>query len=178
MGEAESPDRTPDLQGGARREELLTPTLQDYRRPADAQYGRPWQLQSQMWVAFFGGILPATVIAYLNGRRLGISPARRRWMLVVGAAGLLATVALSYAAAAPSAASTGPRSSQWARFGGRAVAMIGFLIFYQLQKSADRVYQFNDDAEYASLWVPGILTTLGVGLLQYGAVYFILRLLL
>jgi hypothetical protein len=42
---------------------LLQPSLQD-REP---DYGDPpWRLESQVWVAFFGGVEALTIIAWLN----------------------------------------------------------------------------------------------------------------
>ena len=55
---------------------------------------RPWRLMSQTYVAFFGGVIASTVIAFLNARRLGVEAARRRLILLVGAGGLVAVIAV------------------------------------------------------------------------------------
>ena len=51
---------------------LLRPSLQDAHLPGTHGPRRPWRVGSQFFVAFFGGILPGALIAYLNGRRLGL----------------------------------------------------------------------------------------------------------
>jgi hypothetical protein len=49
-------------------DKLLRPTLQDQRRTG----ARPWRVESQVYVGFFGGPLAIGAIAFLNSHRLGV----------------------------------------------------------------------------------------------------------
>lgn len=165
-------------QSAGDRDDLFSPTLQGRvgRRTGE----KPWRLQSQFWVAFFGGALAATVIAYLNGTRLGLSERRRRAILLTGAAGLLATVALSLILGSGDVGAAADRSAQSAvRLGGRVIAVIAYLVFYRLQKAADHTYSFysQEEDEYASLWKPGLAAVFGLGIVQGAGVLAVVAVL-
>ena len=155
---------TPDTGGN---DDLLSPTLQTY--PGRRTSKTPWRLQSQFWVAFFGGILPIAVIAYLNAQRLDVPPRRRQLILLTGAVGLVGTVAFSYLLGAGEFGNMTDRSMQrTVRIGSRVIAVVAYLVFYGLQRAADRSYYFysQDDKEYGSLWKPGLAAVFGLGLVQ------------
>ena len=134
---------------GSGAEALLSPTLQGAVRRSAAG-ARPWAPGGQPWVAFFGGVAPVTAIAYLNGKRLGLSPGRLRAMLLIGGLGLIAVVALTFLAVQDA-------SSLWAgnlravRLSKRVAAVVVALILYQVQKPADRAYHLYGGGEYDCL---------------------------
>jgi len=69
---------------------FLTPSLQGYQNQAlSLPLKKPWRLNSQFWIAFFGGVLPLMVIAYLNGKRLHLSGKHLRLIIVVGIVALV-----------------------------------------------------------------------------------------
>ncbi len=137
---------------------------------ARAPQKKPWRLEPQIFVAFFGGTLALTVIAYLNSRRLGMDARKSNLILALG----LAVTALIIVAAplVVDALSAGDEDSRqrmrYFRLGARAVSLLLFGIVYQIQKSADRLYQFNQNLEqpYGSLWIPGLIAVIGLGFVQ------------
>ena len=79
------------------RGDIFRPSLQGHDSVGRLPQERPWRLYSQFFVAFFGGVLAVTAIAYLNGKRLGLSDARLRVIIVLGVLTLLISLAaLSY----------------------------------------------------------------------------------
>jgi hypothetical protein len=52
----------------------------------------------------------------------------------------------------------------------RAVGLLSFVPMYFLQREPDRVYHFyrQDPDQYASLWIPGILAVVVLGMVQAG----------
>lgn len=161
---------------GSRSDDLLTPSLQSYGATAAATREPPWRLRSQIWVAFFGGVLPYAVIAYMNGQRLGLPANRLRQILWLGAVGFVATVAVTYLLTSGGFLPE-VRTTTTVRLGSRAVALLAFLAGYRLQKSADRIYQFDGTEAYASLWKMGLIVTLGLGFVQNIVVYALVALL-
>jgi predicted permease len=140
-----------------RDDELFEPTLAEYRETGE----RPWRLGSQFYVAFFGGVVAVTAIAWLNAKRLGLDD-RRRWLiLLVGAVGLAATIGV------PLIRDEGADAAF--RLTSRVIAVLAFGGMYLLQRSADRVHSaFARDEEqaYASLWVPGLIAVIVGGVAQ------------
>ncbi|HEX6161223.1 MAG TPA: hypothetical protein VF111_13705 [Thermoanaerobaculia bacterium] len=132
-------------------DDLLQPTVQEEARPRGPL---PWRLQSQFWVAFFGGAFAVTVIALLNAMRLDVDRTKR-WLIVVAGLvgmGLTAVVFLLTEHASQS------------RIGARVVGVVLFLVLRPLQKGADDHHQVFRGGDYASLWGPGIAATIaGVG---------------
>lgn len=126
---------------------------------------RPWRLMSQTYVAFFGGVLASTAVAYLNAGRLGVDAARRRLILLAGLIGLLVVIGvfvLLY---------DGSGDTSGLRVGIRVVAVLCCLVQLRLQRPMDRAFQLRG-ADYGSLWAVGIAATIG------GAIAEILILLL
>ncbi len=144
---------------------LLEPTLQGHTRRVTPAEQRPWALTSQFWVAFFGGVLASTVITYLNGKRLGLPRARLQQIVLVGCVGLVATIAVGYMLTDTDVLSFRTEVLRGVRLSNRIIALVAYLIFYQLQKTADRAYHFYG-GDYDSLWKPGIAVVAVCGLLQ------------
>ncbi|MGZ0146104.1 hypothetical protein ACXJJ3_03440 [Kribbella sp. WER1] len=115
---------------------------------------RPWRLMSQTYVAFFGGVLASTVVAYLNAGRLGVDVAKRRLILLSGVVGLLVVVAVFLLLYADSGVTSG------LRVGIRVVAVVCCMAQIRLQRPMDRAFQLRG-AEYGSLWGVGIAATIG-----------------
>lgn len=139
-------------------DELLRPTI-----GADVDMSvRPWRLMSQTYVAFFGGVIAVTVIAFLNARRLGVAPDKRRLILVVGAVSLVvAGVVITLLTNGDGATSSGLRVAI------RVVAVACCLIQLRIQRPMDRAFQLRG-TDYGSLWGPGIAAVIGCGLLEAG----------
>lgn len=147
--------------------ELLTPTLQNHVPFIERDSGdKPWELDGQLWIAFFGGVLPVTVIAYLNSRRLLI-PFTQGWKII--AAGVIGFCAAVFLAALPRfvvlpaflTSSSLPLTAA-----GRLVALLVYLYQRRLQTSALRVYRWYRHSDLASLLGPGLLAIIFLGLLQ------------
>jgi hypothetical protein len=126
--------------------DLFEPALTGYRRPPY----RPWRLQSQVYVAFFGGPLAIGAIAVGNAFKLGMA---RSAELAIAAAALLAEATLVLLVAL-------------ADVGGFSFGVIAGLAAYGpaylLQRSPDRVYLFHsrDDEPYDGLLGPGLLAVI------------------
>ena len=139
---------------------LRSPTLQGHGRQL-ASGERPWRIESQFWVAFFGGPLAASAIAFLNCRRLGVAERSRRWVVAVAVAGLGAAVLFAVGLVAADVGSG-------ARLGNQAAGVLAYLPLLRLQKPADRVYRFysekSDEEAYSSLWGPGLAAVFALGL--------------
>jgi hypothetical protein len=144
-------------------DDLFAPALAGRRRRVLEQGERPWRLSSQFYVAFFGGALAVTAIAWLNARRLGVERTKLRLIPLVGLAGLAATVAVVEIFGGGEVG-----SSQ--RILARVVALATGGVLYGLQVSADRVYhsyaEGDEDAIYDSLWRLGLAATFGLGIVQ------------
>lgn len=149
-----------------RTDDLLRPSLQDVRSPPAG--GRPWRLSSQFYVAFFGGALAVTALAWLNAARLGATRETNRWILVTGTVGVLVSIVVSYIF-------FGNDYGSAARLAYRVVGVVTSLVLYRLQRSADRVYQFrtpeSDDEQYDRMLAPGLVAILAGGVVQLAIVF-------
>jgi hypothetical protein len=128
-------------------DELLRPALTGYRRTGY----KPWRLQSQIYVGFFGGALAVGAIAFANAVMLGMSVRAR---VAIVALALAAEAALLVAAAAITRDAT-----VLVRFGIPVAGVIAYGGAFLIQRSADRVYQFHTDEEepYESLFGAGLV---------------------
>lgn len=115
---------------------------------------RPWRLMSQTYVAFFGGVIASTAIAFLNSGRLGVDAAKRRLILLTGLVGLIAVVAMFVLLDDEADVTSGLRVSS------RVVAVLCFLVQLRIQRPMDRAFQLRG-TEYGSLWRVGIAVTIG-----------------
>jgi hypothetical protein len=112
---------------------LLTPTLEGYV-PRDATAARPWRLGSQVYVAFFGGILAVTAIAYLNALRLRAPAGVRAGIVAIGALGLAVLLVVAAVVFGGGSAPDGARP---------ALTLVGVAAYgglYLVQRPWDRVY--------------------------------------
>ena len=147
-------------------DDLLQPTLQGYRAPGSGGGPPPWPLVSQFYVAFFGGPIAATWIAWWNSGRLDLPSRRRLAMLALGivatGAGLAALAAGGYFAAGADR-----EHKSLVRIGSRAFALALCGVFYAMQKSHDRLYQANaGTVGYSRLLGPGLLIVIVSGLVS------------
>lgn len=158
--------------GGERseRDELLKPTVD----PADVgAEERPWDPKPQVYVAFFGGVLAVTGIAYLNAQRLRL-PERTRQLILLGGFGGLIAVIVATMALVPDDA-TWVEGSRTGRLASRGIAVLLSLGLQQLQVPAARVWQLRGD-EFESLWKPGLVACAVGGILQALILFAVLRL--
>lgn len=131
-------------------DELLRPTI---GAGVDMSV-RPWRLMSQTYVAFFGGVIASTVIAFLNARRLGVDAAKQRLILLTGLAGLIAVVVVFVLVDGDEDVTSGLRISS------RVIAVLCCLVQFRLQRPMDRAFQLRG-TDYGKLWGPGIAVTIG-----------------
>jgi len=131
-------------------DELLRPTI---GTPVDLSV-RPWRLMSQTYVAFFGGVIASTVIAFLNARRLGVDAVKRRLILLTGLFGLVAVGAVFVLLDGDDDMTSG------IRVGTRVVAVLCCLVQLRLQRPMDRAFQLRG-TDYGSLWGAGIAAAVG-----------------
>lgn len=140
-------------------DELLTPSIGDLPvRAADAP--KPWRLGSQVYVAFFGGVLAVTAIAILNARRLGLRGRPQAIMAAAGVVGLAGALLVASLLA--------DERGSTVRIGARIVALATCGVHYLLQRRADRVYHYHarDEEPYGGLLVPGLIACFTVGLVE------------
>ena len=114
-------------------DELLRPTI---GAGVDMSV-RPWRLMSQTYVAFFGGVIASTVIAFLNARRLGVDAAKRRLILITGAIGLVGVAAVFALLDADGDVTSGLRVAV------RVVAVLCCLAQLRIQRPMDRAFQLR-----------------------------------
>ncbi|TDO55544.1 hypothetical protein EV651_114248 [Kribbella sp. VKM Ac-2571] len=131
-------------------DELLHPTV----GAGVDMSARPWRLMSQTYVAFFGGVLASTAVAFLNARRLGVDAAKRRLILLTGLVGLLAVIGVFVLLYDDAGLTSGVRVSI------RVLAVLCCLVQLRLQRPMDRAFQLRG-ADYGSLWGWGIAVTIG-----------------
>lgn len=132
-------------------DELLRPTI---RTSAGSE--RPWRVGSQGYVAFFGGALAVTAIAYLNSGRLGMPAKDRRTLLVIGGVALAVELLIARLVADLVAMNA-------LRLIVRAIALLGYLAMARLQHTPERVFQLRG-GEHARLWGPGLAAVFGLGI--------------
>jgi hypothetical protein len=131
-------------------DELLRPTV----GAGLDMSARPWRLMSQTYVAFFGGVLASTAVAFLNAGRLGVDAAKRRLILLTGLVGLLAVIGVFVLLYDDAGLTSGVRVSI------RVVAVLCCLVQLRLQRPMDRAFQLRG-VDYGSLWGWGIAVTIG-----------------
>ena len=130
------------------RHELLQPVFVGERRRTGY---KPWRLQSQIYVGFFGGALGVGAIAYANATMLGMSVRARA-----------AIVAIALAVQALMLAFVAVNGSGSIRIVHSAAGLLAYGGVFLIQRSADRVYHFHtkDPEPYESLLGPGIMAWL------------------
>ena len=160
-----SGDGTANREGapGPPGDDLLQPTIAPGAGAAPDPL--PWRLGSQLWVGFFGGVLPMLFIAQENARRLGCSAAER--MRVIGV-GLLALAAVGVGVGLLYALWDGDE-----RMGKRLIRLVSkvggvllWLLYRRWQGTPDRIHAYRHQGRYASLWVYGLGAVFGIGFVQ------------
>ena len=151
---------------------LLTPSIQHLSK-TESISPKPWRLASQLWVAFFGGILAYGYIAYKNSERLGEPRNARQRLVLVTIAGFILTVIVNWLFMHTDILA-GAKDGTLVRLSSRIVAVLAYLLVKQWQTTADHAHQFTNRG-YASLWKPGLIATLGLGFLQNIIVWAITR---
>jgi hypothetical protein len=144
-------------------DDLLRPTIS--AEPLEPRK-KPWRVQSQLWVAFFGGILAVTVIAIINARRLGIERQKRWLMATAGLIALGILFALWMRQPLADDFMAYARATRNFRFLGRFIAVALFLLLAWFQKRADAHHLVFATGDYASLWAAGVGASIGLGTLQ------------
>ncbi len=136
--------------------DLLEPSLDEHDGRAREPGERPWRLDSQLWVAFFGGVLATTFISCRNAERLGLDRLVRT-LLVLGAITLALSVTLGALAVAHGTVHRNVRLIT------RGCALLYYVVSRRLQRQADGVYVATGGT-YDSLWKPGLLAVFGLGI--------------
>jgi hypothetical protein len=136
-------------------DELLRPTV----GAGVDMSARPWRLMSQTYVAFFGGVLASTAVAFLNAGRLGVDTTKRRLILLTGLVGLLAVIGVFVLLYDDFGVTSG------LRVGIRVVAVLCCLVQLRLQRPMDRAFQLRG-TDYGSLWGWGIAMTIGGAIVE------------
>jgi hypothetical protein len=139
--------------------DLLTATLTEHR-PRDWKARLPWQLGSQVFVAFFGGPLAVMIIAVLNGLRLRMGRSDLALMATIGVVGTAAGVLAA-----------GLLDGDTPRLLVQVAGVLTYGPLHLLQRSPDRVHStfspHEDPAEdYGSLWAPGFAAVVAGWLVQ------------
>ncbi|MGN9764477.1 hypothetical protein ACTMS2_04830 [Micromonospora sp. SD12] len=143
-------------------DDLFTPTI----APAAYETRRPpWRPQSLIFPAVFGGPTAVTVLALLNGRRLGVSRPAQLAVLGTGLAGLLARLTMTLAIVDDGA--------------GRPVRLVGalagalvWLVAAATQNRLFRSYELRG-GQPASLWLPGLGAVLVLGFTEAVLVFLV-----
>ena len=147
-------------QGG--HSDLLTPTLQEHV-PRDRSAPRPWRLGSQLYVAFFGGVIAVTAIAIENARRLR-APQQVTWSIAAaGLVGLMGVIAVSMLV------------SSEVRIAVTLVSVAAWGLMFLAQRQWDRVYDVYSphDEAHGSLLGPGLLAVVVGGVIQIAIVFYL-----
>ena len=147
--------------GGESSDDLLQPTVSE----TSPRTEKPWNPHSQIWVAFFGGVLAVTTIAILNATRLRMPASSRRWMLIIGAVALCAVFVTWMRVPAAESFLRFAAGGRELRLIRRVIAVVACLAFTYMQRHAKAHYEvFAGD--YESLWRPGLIATFVLGTLE------------
>jgi hypothetical protein len=133
-------------------DDLFTPTIApptyEVRRP-------PWRPQSLIFPAVFGGPTAVTVLALVNGHRLGLPRRTNLAVLGVGLAALAARLVVTLVVFDDGA-------DRPVRLIGALAGALVWLAASATQKRRFRAYELRG-GEPASLWLPGIGAVLVLG---------------
>lgn len=128
------------------QDDVMPPVIdQEAKRPA-----RPWRPSSLLTLAILCGAIASTAIGYLNASRLGVEPAKRLLILLIGVVELT-LVTLVYTRL------DGGGWSALARALVRGAVLVGgCALQLRLQRPRDEEFQ-RASGEYGSLWRPGFV---------------------
>jgi hypothetical protein len=148
--------------------DLLTPTLQEHR-PRSPSARRPWRLGSQLYVAFFGGVIAVTAIALVNAMRLRVPGRVLLTIAGIGALGLAAVVAFIAIFFGNGGDESGPTGLQ---IGVQVISVAAWGLMFLVQRQWGRVYEMytQHDEPHVSLLLPGLIAVLAGGALQVAIV--------
>lgn len=118
--------------------ELFPPVLQGY---AVRSARKAWRSQRLFWAALLAGGIAFAVLAYLNARRLGTSPARLRATAAIGIGIALGAVGLGVGAVGYFAAAV----LIW----DRVLGLPAYLAVKALHALPDRAYHYYGGGEHA-----------------------------
>jgi hypothetical protein len=143
-----------------RESDLLTPSLSGWRptvvnRP-------PFRLNSQFWLAFFGGPVAVTAIAVLNARRLKLPETVQRRMVVGGILVLLLEFAVAWAVIVGFGLDPdrGARARLLPRWSFSLINLLWAAMLVRWQTPGARWHESFGGGEYASMWGPGFIAAL------------------
>lgn len=142
-------------------DDLFQPSVAEAGRDPDAP--RPWHVNSQFWVAFFGGVVSLTLISWLNSVRLGMPDRDRTKLAVSGVLAFAAATAVAVGLLLSPEVDVAPRTL---RIVFRGVAVVLYFYHAAVQRPADRRHAYLSDDEYASLWGPGLLAVVVGSVIQ------------
>lgn len=136
----------PDAGGAS---SLFEASLQDDPGRGAGAGTAPWRLQSQGYVAFFGGPLAGTAISIFNARRLRVDQDSQVKIAAVGVAAFLIAVVLA-------ATVLEDAPGVW-RLVFAVLGLVAYAVAARLQRPRDRHFSVrHGDEGYASLVGPGI----------------------
>jgi hypothetical protein len=116
-----------------------------------------------VYVAFFGGPLAVTAIAFANAARLQVPLSKRIAILGIGLVAFGAVLAVAFG--------LNDASRQGLRVALNLVAVGGWGVMYLIQRPYERIFvAFGRDEDHQSLVVPGLLAVLVGGALQIAAI--------
>lgn len=127
---------------------LLTPTVRVLGVPGRT----PWRPSSTGLVAFLGGVLAGTAIAWVNAGRLGAARRDRLRVGLIGVAGFALLVGVAVAVPVPD----GLWTLRWAM---QIVAITAYLAQARVLRQPARAFEVRD-GDYGSLWLPGLAAVL------------------
>ncbi|GLZ00109.1 hypothetical protein [Actinoplanes sp. NBRC 103695] len=142
-------------------DDLFTPTVRE--RPVSGK--RPWRPESIFYAAFFGGPLTAGLLGVINGRRLGVPAPRVLLTALAGLAGFGAWIV---------SAATLVDANNAVRLVGSITGALAWLVVIAFQRAPFRAYTYGD-GEPAKLFLPGLLTALGLGFFQAATILVVAR---
>jgi hypothetical protein len=119
---------------------LFEPRLQDYRPRSKEISEMPVSENAQAWTALLGGALPATAVAFVNSRRLGVPQWRQVVIVLVGLLAFLISLGIHYAGAVGNLPSTIGGSGWGLILADRLVALLACLVFYRCQNPEYRCH--------------------------------------
>lgn len=148
---------------GRQDSDLFQPTVED----APVYERVPWNPDSNFYVAFFGGIVPATAIAFFNARRLEAPDVAWR---VLALGGVVFALFLAGAYNIDRQVLDDETARRYARLGIRIAGVLLHFAFLAMLKRPWRRFQIARGGDPAPMWGPGIGAVIGGSLVQAAGV--------
>lgn len=152
-----------------RDDDLFRPTL-----GAEPAYDPlPWNPESHFYVAFFGGVVAVTMIAFLNARRLHAGRGVGVRILLLGLAAFALVVGGGFYVDA--AVTDSENVARYGRFASRVAGVVlHFLVLRQLTRATRRFHVVRGE-NFEPLWVPGIGAVILGGIVSAAAMSAVLE---